>query len=222
MCGRYSRTTKKEELLRRFRIERVETDLFGPRYNVAPSQACLVVVEEGGKRVIRAMRWGLVPSWAKDGAPGPINARAETVAVKPMFRSLLKGKRCIVPADGFYEWRKIPGQKAKVPYRIMMEDGEPFAFAGLWDAWISPHGEEVQTFTLLTTEPNETVKPIHDRMPVILAGEDAERDWLSGTPQDAMATLKPVPDGLLRTHPVSTLVNAPGNDLPECLTRSTS
>lgn len=211
MCGRYSRATRKEDLLRRFRIERVETDLFGPRYNIAPSQESLVVVLEEGQRVMKAMRWGLVPSWAKDPSPGPINARSETLSQKPMFRGLLKGKRCLVPADGFYEWKKAPGQKAKIPYRITLKGGKPFVFAGLWDAW-----KGLSTFVILTAAPNRVVAGIHDRMPVILLGEKEQDRWL----KEGL-----LPDGEIQgsgedeivAFQVSTLVNSPGNDQPECL-----
>ncbi len=213
MCGRYKRAQGKEALVRRFRIERVETDLFTPRYNLAPSQEALVVLLQDGARVLTSMRWGLVPAWAKDGSPGPINARAETLAQRPMFKRLLASRRCLVPADGFYEWKRIPGQKGKQPNLFTVGDGGLFAFAGIWDAWISPEGEEIRTFAIVTTEPNEVTKPVHDRMPVVLK-EPGETVWLEDASRAASLLLPYA--GEMRAEPVSTLVNSPGNDVPEC------
>lgn len=215
MCGRYTRTADRERLVGRFCVERVETDLFGPRYNVAPSQDCLVVDVEDGRRVLRAMRWGLVPSWAKDPSPGPINARAETLAEKPMFRRLLRSRRCLVPADGFYEWKKVPGTKAKQPYRFVLEGGGVFAFAGLWDLWQAPGGTELRTFAIVTTTPNDLVRPIHNRMPVILRKTD-EETWLASGSQGTAPLLAPYPEAM-KTCLVSTKVNSPAMDEPLCL-----
>lgn len=217
MCGRYSQTREASELEKRFRLDRIEAPV-RRRYNVAPSQEMPVVVARDGARVLTAMRWGLVPSWAKDPSPGPINARAETLAMKPMFRHLLKSRRCLVPSCGFYEWKPTGGGKTKQPYRFVLKDEGLFAFAGLWDLWQAPDGSELRTFAIVTTMPNETVRPVHDRMPVILGGEDAERCWLAGTPQEAGSTLKPAPHDAVLGYPVSTLVNSPGNDVPECAT----
>lgn len=215
MCGRYSQTREASELEKRFRLDRVETPVRW-RYNVAPSQEMPIVVLRDGTRVLTGMRWGLVPSWAKDPSPGPINARAETLAVKPMFRNLLKSRRCLVPACGFYEWARVSGAKTKQPYRFVLKGSGLFAFAGLWDFWKGPNGTELRTFAIVTTTPNEVVRPVHDRMPVILGGEDVEQCWLTGTPQDAGEVLKPAPDDTIRAYPTSTLVNSPGNDVPEC------
>jgi putative SOS response-associated peptidase YedK len=164
------------------------------------------------------MRWGLVPSWAKDAKLAPINAKAETLASKPMFRSLLKSRRCVIPTDGFYEWQKVPGQKGKVPYRIELKDRSLFGFAGLWDTWKGPDGKEVPTFAIVTTKPNEVVAPIHDRMPVILTPE-AEVVWLDPAVTEAKALaecLKPYPESEVKAYVVSTLVNAPANDMEAC------
>jgi putative SOS response-associated peptidase YedK len=212
MCGRYSRAKRIDDLAKRFRLDVIEAEDGPPHWNIAPSQEVLVILLRDGKRVLTRMKWGLVPSWAKDAAPGPINARAETLAVKPMFRRLLKTSRCLVPADGFYEWKKVPGQKSKVPYRIALKDDGLFAFAGLWDCWVGPDGKELRTFAIVTSAPNEAVKPVHDRMPVMLT-EQGEGEWLEG--KEAQEAL---PAGALKVYPVSTLVNAPANDVSSCAT----
>ena len=219
MCGRYSQTQEADELARRFRLDQVEAPV-RRRYNAAPSQEMPVVVLEDGKRVLRAFRWGLVPSWAKDHSPGPINARAETLAVKPMFRNLLKSRRCLVLSDSFYEWERIDRSRAKQPYRFVLKDGGLFAFAGLWDLWKGPDGSELRTFTIVTTTPNEVVRPIHDRMPVILKEEDEER-WCGSPGQEAAPfspILAPYP-GMMEAYPVSTKVNSPAFDSKACVER---
>lgn len=213
MCGRYSQTREASELEKRFRLDRIEAPV-RRRYNVAPSQEMPIVVLRDGAKVLTAMRWGLVPSWAKDPSPGPINARAETLAQKPMFRNLLKSRRCLVPADSFYEWFKAPGTKAKQPYRFVLKDGGLFAFAGLWDLWKGPDGNELQTFAIITTTPNEVVRPVHDRMPVMLSKE-AEETWLSDE-VPATVLLSPYQGGM-EAFTVGTVVNTPENDVPECV-----
>jgi putative SOS response-associated peptidase YedK len=215
MCGRYTQTADIATLQRRFGFADSLIAL-KPRYNIAPSQDAPVVVAEKGARALRLYRWGLVPSWAKDPAIGHkmINARAETAAVKPSFKRPLERSRCLVAADGFYEWRKEAGI-VKTPMRIVLKSREPFAMAGLWDAWKSPEGKTVETFAILTTEANALMRPIHDRMPVILRKED-EALWLdpAARAQDVAALLAPIADNALEAYEVSRLVNSPANDTP--------
>src|SRR5439155_13144753 len=156
-----------------------------PRYNIAPSQPIAVVANSGNNQ-IEFFRWGLVPSWAKDPSIGNrmINARCETLAEKPMFRAALKRRRCLIPASGFYEWKKNPDGKTKTPMYIRMKSGKPFAFAGLWDRWKSPDGSELLSCTIVTGKPNEMVADIHDRMPVILTGDACEK-WVDPSEMSA-------------------------------------
>jgi len=201
----------------------IETDIwFDPRYNIAPGQELPVVVAEDS-RVLKLMRWGLVPGWAKDVSIGykMINARAETISEKPSFKKPFREERCLIPADGFYEWKKMPNSRAKTPYRVCLKSEEPFAFAGLWDSWVSSEGKELQTYTIITTEPNDLVRPIHNRMPVILLPENEDK-WLDTGLKDtsSLATmLKPYPSELMETYEISSLVNSPKNDIPECWQR---
>jgi putative SOS response-associated peptidase YedK len=189
-----------------------------PRYNIAPGQVAPVIVNAHGKRSIELFQWGLIPSWAKDPAivNKMINARAETLAEKPSFKRLLKGRRCLVLADSFYEWRKEA--KRKVPMRFKLKSGEPFTFAGLWDAGKQPDGRVLRTYTIVTTDSNDLIQPIHNRMPVMLNGDDALK-WLAGNDEiaHALALLKPYPPGNREGFDVSLLVNNPRNDSPECV-----
>ncbi|MCY3634648.1 MAG: SOS response-associated peptidase [bacterium] len=215
MCGRYSLTASLQELAQRFEFDG-EPEGFVPRYNVAPTQQVLTVVG-GDTRRAGFMRWGLIPSWSKDGPSSRplINARAETVAEKPSFRGPLKNRRCLVLADGFYEWQKAGD--AKRPMRITMRSGEPFAFAGLWSMWTDPEGNRIPSCTIITTAANDVLKPIHHRMPVILA-EEAEDIWLDTALDDSDALsqlLEPYPDDALEAYEVSRLVNSASNDVPE-------
>jgi putative SOS response-associated peptidase YedK len=220
MCGRYT-----------VRSIQPVAELFGislppefqPRYNVAPTQDVLVVrsASDGSATAARRgdlLRWGLVPSWADDPSVGNrmINARAETAATRPAFRDAMKRRRCLVPADGFYEWQKQEGGRRKQPHLIRMADDRPFGFAGLWDAW--RRGDDpLETFTILTTSPNELVAPIHDRMPVIVAPQDFDR-WLDPKVDAAGVAdlLKPYPAEAMRAGPVGLAVNNPKNDDPSC------
>ena len=191
MCGRYVVKSPSAKLKVKFHLD--EVPLFEPRYNVAPTQLVPAVRQEDGKRRLAMLRWGLIPSWAKDAKIGYrlINARSDTVATKPSFRSAFKRRRCLVAADGFYEWKR--DGKVKQPFFIHRRDEEPFAFAGLWEGWENPEdGKEVQSCSLTTTEANELMAPIHDRMPVILA-ESAYDRWLdAGEPvSDLQSLLKP-------------------------------
>jgi len=182
------------------------------RYNIAPSQLLPVCrLDKAGEREMATMRWGLIPFWAKDSkiAYKTINARAETVATSPAFRDAFKQRRCLVPATGFYEWQKRPG--GKQPFHIGMQDGQPFAFAGLWSSWRSPEGDAVETYTIITAQPNKLTATVHDRMPVILDPADYAR-WLDAAQPDAAELLKPYPADEMRAYPVSTRVNKPAND----------
>jgi len=217
LCGRFTLTTNLGAIAARFGVSRFLEEV-GPRYNIAPTQT-VIVVNDDGNRHLTQMRWGLIPSWAKDQAIGNrmINARAETVATKPAFRVALRKRRCLIPADGFYEW--TPAGRRKQPVYIALKTREPFAFAGLWEIWISPDGEEVQSCTIITTEANELLKPIHDRMPVILP-KDAEAVWLDPTvqePAQLLPLLVPYPSEDMEVYPVSAKVNSPANDGPECI-----
>jgi putative SOS response-associated peptidase YedK len=187
-------------------------------YNASPSQG-LPVITNAAPEKLQLLSWGLLPFWAKDGIKTrrSINARAETVVEKPMFRQLFGRKRCLVVADGFYEWKQ--NKTAKEPYRILLQDEGLFAFAGLYDEWINKEtGEVLATFAIITTEANELVRPIHDRMPVILRPEEEEQ-WLADHPGPAghLALLRPFPAGQMKAYPVSTLVNYPKNNSPEVL-----
>ncbi len=219
MCGRFTLTTKLGVIAARFGVARF-LDEGAPRYNVAPSQM-VIVVSDDGTRHLTQMQWGLIPSWAKDPAIGNrmINARAETVATKPAFRVALRKRRCLIPADGFYEW--TPVGRRKQPMYIALKSRELFGFAGLWESWTAPDGREIKSCTIITTDANELLKPIHDRMPVILTGE-AEAVWLDPEIQDPallLPLLKPYSAEEMLAHPVSTKVNNPSHDSPECVIR---
>jgi putative SOS response-associated peptidase YedK len=216
MCGRFTLTRNLKELAERFSAS-VPSDATPttPRYNIAPTQNVIVVSDDGQRR-LQPMRWGLIPSWAKDPAIGNrmINARAETLADKPSFRNALKKRRCIIPADGFYEWQKLG--KVKQPVHIVLKTREPFGFAGLWEHWKSPEGEEILTCTIITTEANDLLKTVHDRMPVILTRE-AEGVWLDPKiqePEKLLPLLKQFPSEAMEYYPVSRQVNSPAVDQP--------
>jgi putative SOS response-associated peptidase YedK len=217
MCGRFTLTSKPHRLRDRFRLSMAPEEVV-PRYNIAPTQPVLVIPNRT-QRLLRPARWGLIPHWAKDASIGNrmINARAETLAGRPAFRDALERKRCLIPADGFYEWRR--DGKRRQPFYFHGADGEPFAFAGLWDVWHPPEGAPVASCTIVTTEPNELVAGIHDRMPVILAPELYDA-WLDPRPQPAdvlMPLLVPCPADWLDTYPVSAVVNSADNDDPACI-----
>ena len=219
MCGRYSLTTDLGELAQRFEFDG-DWDAFERRYNIAPTQDVLAVVG-GESRRGRYMRWGLIPSWAKDKSIGNrmINARAETVAEKPSFRNALRRRRCLILADGYYEWQKIGSERR--PMRIVMRSEEPFAFAGLWETWRDPEGTVIPSCTIITTSANDLLRPIHDRMPVILP-RDAEDFWLDGSVDDPAAlgsVLTPYEDEAMEAYEVSSLVNSVANDGPEVVVR---
>ncbi len=215
MCGRFTLTVGPLEVAGRFGTVG-EPPLFLPRYNAAPGQVLPVIAENK----LQLMRWGLIPFWAKEPAIGSrmINARSETAAEKPAFKASFRRKRCIIPADGYYEWQK--DGKLKMLWRIVLPSRGLFGLAGLWDAWQAPDGNLVHTFTILTAEPVDSVRSIHDRMPVVLQPEN-EQLWLHhpfNSPADAVflqSLLKPVAE--LEAYRVSTLVNSPINEGPECI-----
>lgn len=219
MCGRFSLTVTADQLLEIF--PDLDIDLvLQPRYNIAPSQP-IAVIPNDGLHSLDFYKWGLVPSWSKDVKIGYrlINARAETLGEKPSFRGAYKYRRCLIPADGFYEWLNIEGSKKKLPIYIQMKDKRPFAFAGLWEEWHAPDGSQLRSATIITTEPNEMVAKVHTRMPVILP-PDAYAQWL--TPEDKKPAelqhlLRPYPAAEMTQHPVSELVNSPANDGPGCI-----
>lgn len=217
MCGRYSLTTAPEAMRRLFRVKSPLPNI-PARYNVAPRQDMPVVrLTNGSQRELALLRWGLIPFWAKDEKIGyrTINARAETVDVKPAFRAAFRARRCLVPADGFYEWRKENGKKR--PFSIVSKGAELMAFAGLWEHWRSPKTQEViDTFTIIVTEANELLRRIHDRMSMILHPVEYDA-WLGGSPSTAQALLRPFPSDELNAYSVSTRVNNPANDDAACI-----
>lgn len=218
MCGRYSQQHTPEQIAERFEV--VESDyLFEPRYNIAPTQIVPVVTAQRVRRLV-GFRWGLVPFWATDPAIGNrmINAKAETLDEKPAFKYALSERRCLIPADGFYEWQKRPKGPSQ-PLYVCRRDRELFAFAGLWERWKSPQGERLLTCTIITVEPNELIKSVHHRMAAILTRE-AEDLWLDTSIQDparVLALLSPYPSDELEMYSVSRAVNTPANEDPSLI-----
>lgn len=219
MCGRYRLSRRKEVLAEYFGADVDDLD-WEPRYNIAPTQPVPVIRRDDGGPTLHAslMRWGLIPSWATDPAIGAqtINARSETAATKPSFREPLQKRRCLIPADGFYEWQRRAGRKQ--PFCFEVGDGGIFAFAGLWDRWRGKDGTVVETCTILTTTPNELLADVHDRMPVILPEDQYDR-WLDPRMQDATSAVKlfkAFDSNLMKRYAVSTRVNSVANDGAEC------
>jgi putative SOS response-associated peptidase YedK len=218
MCGRYFLVSDADALQAVLGVTRFPAESLAPRYNIAPLQRVPVIVSHQGERVLGLVRWGLTPAWAAsdEDAARSINARSETVAEKPSFRDAFRLRRCLVPADGFYEWRRATGG-ARTPMAVRVEGLEPIAFAGLWERWRAPSGEVITSCVILTTDAAEEIRSIHDRMPVILDPE-AQRTWLDpdATPEQLHELLaRAAPP--LRAQAVSTLVNAVRNDVPDCL-----
>lgn len=219
MCGRFTLATPEQDLVVQFNLPEIP-DL-QPRYNIAPTQPVAVVrlpMPEGDRELVM-LHWGLIPFWAKDPGLGArmINARAETAADKPAFRAAFRRRRCLVPADGFYEWQKQNGSKQ--PFHIRMQDGRPFAFAGLWEHWQGEDGSVIESCTLLTTRPNELIRPLHNRMPVILHPHNYAL-WLDSEVEDVgtlRRLLDPYPSSEMEAYPVSRYVNAPRNEGPDCI-----
>lgn len=213
MCGRFSLAVSKERVNKQFHIS-VEEDL-EPSYNIAPTQQAYVIANNAPK-TLQQMSWGLVPSWSKDikSRSNLINARSEGIAGRPSFRIPIRRQRCLVLADGFYEWRK-EGRK-RIPYRITMNNNMVMALAGIWDAWKSPMGEYLYSFSIITTVPNEEMKSVHDRMPVILPTEETQQNWLGDISlEKTLNLLQPLSEGHLEVFPVSQKVNSPSYNEPD-------
>jgi len=220
MCGRFTLTADPTDLQEAFYWVDFGNADITPRYNIAPTQGVPVVTNDGDNK-LNFFTWGLVPFWAKDPSIGNrmINARAETLSEKPSFRNAYKRRRCLILADGFFEWQKIPDQKVKTPIYIQLKNGIPFTFAGIWENWDSSDGSQILSTAIITTQPNDLIKPIHDRMPVILQPETYS-SWLQ--PGDADISrldplLQPYDPEKMIAYPVSRFVNNPKNDTPECV-----
>lgn len=213
MCGRYTLVSEKKRIAEALGIM-IEFDLL-PRYNIAPTQDVLAVLNDG-KNSARWLRWGLIPAWADDPSIGNrmINARAETLAEKPSFRTALRKRRCLIIADSFYEWRKNP-DGTKTPMRIRLKSERPFAFAGLWEVW-TKRAHPILSCTIITTTPNELTRTIHDRMPAILPPSDFLA-WLKPGEADPTGLFRPYPAEEMEAYAVSNAVNNPQNDRPECI-----
>lgn len=218
MCGRFILTSPGRALAEQFDLPQVPE--LEPRYNIAPTQEVAVIRLGGDEncRQLTSLRWGLIPFWAKDATIGSrlINARSETLEQKPAFRSAFKSRRLLIPANGFYEWKKTDGKK--LPYLIELADRSLFAFAGLWEHWKTQDDSVLETCTIITTEANELIQPIHERMPVILDQKDYTA-WLDPTPmlEQLEAILRPYPPEEMDCHPVSTKVNKATYDAPDCI-----
>lgn len=214
MCGRYSFAIVDELIEERFGV-RVRTAIYKARYNCAPGQE-LAVISNNNPAELSFYHWGLIPFWAKEKSVGYklINAKSETITEKPSYKNAFRSRRCLVPADSFFEWKK---DREKNPYRILMKDEKPFSMAGIWDRWTSSGGEIIHSFSILTTLPNELMSEIHERMPVILGIADEKR-WLSPLPEsELLDLLKPYPAEKMKAYRISKLVNSPKNDLAEIL-----
>lgn len=219
MCGRYTITVTMEELMLRYLTNDSTIEHYAPKYNAAPMQLIPAVINTGTSNKLGELRWGLVPSWAKDDKIGSkmINARAESLLDKPSFKRLVSSRRCIIPSDGFYEWKQQGSTKQ--PMRIVMRDGGIFSMAGLYDIWTDPEGNKLSTCTIITTTPNELMAEIHNRMPVILKPED-EAAWLSRDQQNSaelMELLQPYDPDQMRAYPVSPAVGNVRNDTKELI-----
>lgn len=215
MCGRFSFAPNEKIIEERFSVK-AGLDLFVPRYNCAPTQK-LAVISNDVPDDLSFYRWGLIPFWSKDASAGSkmINTKAETISEKPSFKKSFNSKRCLVLTDGFYEWKKEG--KIKTPYYFYLKNHTPFAFAGIWDEWKDAEGKPLRTFSIITTSANNLMKPIHERMPVILKREE-EREWLSiNNSQTLLQLLKPYSSAEMQLHAVSALVNSPFNDRPELI-----
>jgi len=220
VCGRFVRQKEVDEIVSEFGVQEVSCAL-SPSYNIAPTQEVAVIIEDGVKQLV-AVRWGLVPYWADGLSVGNklINARAETITQRSAFKEAFQKRRCLVVADGFYEWQKKGS--ARQPIFIRLKSGRGFGFAGLYENWISPEGKNIRTCTIITTQPNEIMQPIHDRMPAIIP-KDREGMWLNPNledPASLLELLRPYPAAEMETYQVSTIVNSPANDTPECLVPS--
>lgn len=216
MCGRFTNNAKPEQIKKEFKVGSENANLFQPRFNIAPSQMINVVFAPESERILSQLKWGLVPSWAKDSDIGNrmINARAETITEKPSFREAFKSRRCIIPASGFYEWQK-KATGTKQPFYFYLKEKDVFGFAGLWESWVDKTtGDELETCTIITTEANEALQPVHDRMPVILKPENYDQ-WLDTKEKNTnklQELLKPYPADKIGSHTVGRNVNIPDSD----------
>jgi putative SOS response-associated peptidase YedK len=213
MCGRY-RLTRAEKIAQKFEAE--FTGELRPRYNIAPTQIVPVVRATDSGRTMSSMRWGLIPSWANNTSIGQINARSETVLDKLAFKESFERRRCLIPADGFYEWRRMVNTKQ--PFHFGLKDDSLFAFAGIWDRWMAPAGQVIESCAILTTTSNQLLRDVHDRMPAMLNEQDYE-EWLATPPTEShrlINLLVPCDADLMKRYPVSSLVNYPQNDIPAC------
>ena len=224
MCGRFTNKAKQEEMEKEFKVGRLNKVTFEPRYNIAPTQLIDAVLESDSERVLTQLKWGLIPGWAKDDSIGNklINARAETLAEKPSFKNAFKSRRCIIPASGFYEWAK-KGAGAKQPFYFYLKEKDVFGFAGLYEEWLDKEsGELVETCTIITTEANEVLEPVHHRMPVILKPEDYDQ-WLDQKEKNTdrlQNLLVPYPSVEMTSHEVSKAINSPTYNSPELIKNS--
>lgn len=220
MCGRFTLFTEFQQLINRFDIQAaIDEELYSFNYNVAPSQNVMSVINDGNVNRLGYLRWGLIPSWAKDMKIGykMINARAETLTEKPSYRNAYKKRRCLILANSYYEWKKADTRK--IPMRIKLKSDEPFGMAGIWESWKSPEGSTIYSCTVITTEPNELMTSIHDRMPVILNPND-EQYWLDPLNNDTDSLsklLKPFDHKLMEAFEVSSDVNSPKNNSPQLI-----
>ena len=219
MCGRFTLTIDPTSLQQAFPWAVIPDDLF-PRYNIAPSQP-VAVIPNTGDNTVSMYKWGLIPSWAKDPTIGDrmINARAETLSEKPSFRNAFRRRRCLILADGFYEWKQNPGTKSKQPVYIRLKDNRPFSFAGLWELWTAPDGSQIRSCTIITTRPNSLLESIHNRMPVILP-TDAYQHWLAVNdtqPAQLNDLLVPYRATDMIAYPVSRMVNRPETESPDLI-----
>lgn len=219
MCGRFTQSSSRPKLSKEFKVPLAYTPKAKPAYNIAPSQPVLILREDNGTRKFEYVNWGLIPSWAKDPAIGNrmINARVETLDQKPSFRGPLRHHRCLVVADGFYEWKREGSYRQ--PYYIRLKSGDPFGFAGLWSHWTSSDGSEILSCTVITMEAGDLLQSIHHRMPVILRKKNRDL-WINASNQnnrEALSFLEPIEDKELEAYPVSTQVNSPANDSSECV-----
>lgn len=221
MCGRFTNNAKPEQIKTEFKVGANNPNLFQPRYNIAPSQMIDVVFTPESEPILSQLKWGLVPSWAKESDIGNrmINARAETITKKPSFREAFKSRRCVIPASGFFEWQK-KSAGAKQPFYFYLKEKEVFGFAGLWEEWLDKNtGELLETCAIITTEANEVLKPVHERMPVILKTESYD-EWLDAKVKDTgklQKFLVPYPAAEMSSHPVSRSVNIPDTNSPELI-----
>lgn len=223
MCGRFTLVVSMEELILRYELDPGNSVPYHrPQYNIAPTQMVLSIIHDGKGLRLGELKWGLVPSWAKDESMGSrmINARSETLLDKPAYRLPFERKRCLIPADGFYEWQRTGS--GKQPYRIKLKSSELFSMAGLYDIWVREDGSKVATCTVITTRPNALMEPIHDRMPVILRREDELR-WVrrgAEDPKELQQLLIPYPAEDMEAYPVNSTVNSVRNDSPLCIEKS--